>query len=122
MKRTLAFLSLFTSLSTLLCCAIPALFVALGFGAAFAGILGAFPQLIWISDNKTWIFGMGAVLILSGGIFQRYAVRAECPVDPERGEACKSTRDWSKWIYIFSILIYLVGSFFAFIAPRINQV
>lgn len=31
MKRLVSFLSLFTSISTLLCCALPALFVLLGF-------------------------------------------------------------------------------------------
>ena len=38
--------ALFTSFGTLICFALPALFVALGMGAAVAGIVSAVPQLI----------------------------------------------------------------------------
>ena len=119
MKRILAFLSLFTSLGTLLCCAFPALFVALGFGAAFAGIVGNVPGLIWLSENKLWLFAIGGALLVSGGILQWRAKALICPIDPYQGEVCRTARDWSKVTYTFSVAMYAFGAFFAFVAPKI---
>lgn len=118
MKRLVSFLSLFTSASTLLCCALPALFVALGFGAAFAGLVGNVPQLIWISEHKISLFLIGAILLVVGGILQIKARELSCPVESGLGEACTTTKDWSRPIYLFSVAIYLLGAFFAFMAPR----
>lgn len=119
MKRAIAFLSLFTSAGTLVCCALPALFVALGLGAAFAGIVGSVPQLIWFSENKLWIFSIGAAVLALAGILQWKARGMACPIDPIQGAACKNTRDWSKVIYFVSIAIYMTGAFFTFVADRI---
>ncbi len=116
MNRSLAFLSLFASASTLLCCALPALFVVLGFGAAFAGLVGNVPQLIWLSEHKLWLFGIGGVLLLLAGALQWRARSQSCPVDPTLVQACRTTRDWSAPIYFPSLALYLVGGFFAFIA------
>lgn len=117
MRRPLVFLSLFTSLSTLICCALPALFVFLGFGAAFAGIVSRVPQLIWLSENKLWIFGIGAVLLATSGMLQWRARFEPCPIDPQLAAVCTTTRRFSKFIYLSSIAIYLLGAFFAFAAP-----
>lgn len=117
MKKTIAFLSLFTSASTLLCCALPALFVALGFGAAFAGIVVNIPQLIWISENKLLFFGCGAILLILGGLLQWQARNQSCPIDPNLASSCSTTRDWSLPLYFGSVGIYLIGAFFAFLAP-----
>jgi hypothetical protein len=119
MKKLLTFLSLFTSLSTLLCCALPALFVALGFGAAFAGLVSAAPGLIWISANKLWFFSIGAILLAAGGLLQWRARYEPCPLDPELARACTSARRISFGLYVFSLVIYLVGAFFAFLAVRL---
>jgi hypothetical protein len=40
----LGLLTLLASTSTLICCALPALFVALGAGATFASMVNAFPS------------------------------------------------------------------------------
>ena len=40
-----AFLSLFTSTGTLICCALPALLVSIGAGAVMAGLIEAVPQI-----------------------------------------------------------------------------
>lgn len=117
MRRLVSFLSLFTSISTLLCCALPALFVVLGFGAAFAGLVGNVPQLIWISEHKALVFGGGAVLLAAGGFLQWKSRQLMCPIDPKLGEACKATRDWSFWVYGASVLLYAIGAGFAFIPP-----
>ena len=50
-KQTIApTLSLFSSVGTLLCCALPALLVTLGMGAALAGFVSAVPWITAISD------------------------------------------------------------------------
>ena len=44
--------SLFASSSTLVCCALPALLVAVGAGAALSSLVSAVPQLVWLSEHK----------------------------------------------------------------------
>jgi len=119
MKKLVAFLSLFASLSTLLCCALPALFVALGMGAAFAGLIGAVPQIVWIPDNKVWLFGIGAGLLAAGGALQWRARFEPCPIDPIQAQACSTARRSSAILYFVSLAIYSVGAFFAFVAPHL---
>lgn len=116
-QRLIDFLTLFSSASTLVCCALPALLVSLGLGATLAGILTYVPQLIWLSNHKGIIFGLGAVLLLGGGILQKINQNAPCPIDPKLRKSCLSTRKNSLMIYLGSVGIYLVGAFFAFIAP-----
>jgi hypothetical protein len=113
-KRLSSFLSLFTSISTLVCCALPTFFVVLGAGATFAGLIGSFPQLVWISENKMYFFTFGAVMLSIAGFLHWRSRNVECPVD-ELGEACATTRDWSLWVYFASLVLYLVGAGFAFL-------
>src|SRR6185437_5327612 len=96
-EKALAFLTLFTSASTLICCALPALFVALGFGAAFAGLITKAPQLVWFSEHKLIVFGLGGILLALGGYLQWHARNMTCPTDPRLAESCKKTRKWSLW-------------------------
>lgn len=49
------YFTLFGSLSTLICCAIPSLLVSLGLGAVLAGIASNVPALIWISEHKVQV-------------------------------------------------------------------
>jgi len=118
MKAVLNFFTLFTSLSTLLCCALPALIVGLGMGAAMAGFLAQYPELIWISEHKTWLFAIGGVLLVLGGVLQYTQRNAPCPIN-EKGEACADTRKNSLIIYYISVFIYLVGFSFAYILPHL---
>jgi hypothetical protein len=63
-------LSLFTSIGTLLCCALPALLVILGMGAALAGFISVAPWITVISKYKIFIFvGAGILLMLSSYFF-----------------------------------------------------
>lgn len=116
MKKVTQFLTLFTSFSTLLCCALPALLVSLGLGAAMAGFLSKYPQLIWLSENKLFIFIAGGMLLGLGGILQFSLPKKECPIDFK--EACEETKDWSKPLYFVSLIIYLIGFAFAYVLPR----
>lgn len=118
MKSVVNFFTLFTSFSTLICCALPALIVALGMGAAMAGFVSEFPQFIWISENKIWFFMVGGVLLTIGGYLQYRVKNEPCPLDT-KAQACSDTRRNSKIIYFFSVAMYGIGFSFAYILPRI---
>ena len=59
----LSYFSLFTSLSTLLCCALPSLLVLFGLGASVASALSFMPWLVTLSRHKQWTFSVSGVLI-----------------------------------------------------------
>ena len=120
-KPILSFLTLFTSLSTLLCCALPALFVALGFGAAFAGLLNTVPQLIWFSEHKNLIFGMAGTLLLINALVRRSGANLSCPTDPEQAAACASAKRINRILFPLSFAFFCVGAFFAFILPSLER-
>ena len=49
--------TLLSSAGTLVCCVLPAVLVTLGAGASLAGLVTAIPQLVWLSEHKTLVFG-----------------------------------------------------------------
>jgi len=110
-------LSLFASTSTLICCAIPALLVSLGAGAALASLVSVFPQIVWISEHKEAIFLISSALMVAGGILQWRNRFAPCPVDPDLRNACLKTRKISLRIYLVSLALLVIGGWFAFIQP-----
>lgn len=111
--------SLFTSGGTLICCALPALFVTIGAGAALAGLTSNFPALIWISQYKAWVFSSAALLLAIAGYWQWQARLLACPADPVKAKACMRLRRASLWVYYASLAIFLIGAFFAFVAPML---
>lgn len=115
---TLSWLSVFTSSSTLVCCALPALMVAIGAGAALSGLVSAVPQLVWLSEHKLPLFAIAGVLLAAAGALQWRARQAlACPADPELAASCETTKDISVVVWWISVAIYAVGAFFAFAAP-----
>ena len=112
-------LSLFTSGSTLICCALPATLVAIGSAATLASLVSNFPQLIWISEHKTLVFGLAGGMLAIAGYLQWQARHAPCPADAKLAAVCTKTRKNALRIYWLSVGIYAVGAFFAFIAPLI---
>ncbi len=113
-------LSLFASSSTLICCALPALLVALGAGAALSGLVGAFPQIVWLSEHKVGLFIFAGLMLAASGALQWVNRNAPCPVDPALRDACLRTRKVSLRVYWVSVGIYLVGGFFAFVLPALQ--
>ena len=116
LKKILPFVTLFFSLSTLICCAFPALLVSLGAGAALVSILSTAPQLMWFSEHKGIVFGVAGTLLLVTGLLRRY-VPASCPADPVLAEAGGKAQRANTWVYRGSVVIFCVGAFFAFVAP-----
>jgi hypothetical protein len=112
-----SWLALFAGTSTLVCCALPALLVTLGAGAALATLVSVFPQIVWLSEHSAWVFGLGAVLLALGGAAQWQQRHAPCPIDPALRQACMAQRRRSAWIYGTSVLLFGVGAWFAFVQP-----
>lgn len=117
MKKIINFFALFSSFSTLLCCALPTLFVTIGMGATVAGLVGTFPQIVWLSERKVYLFLFCGAMLLLSGYLQWRARNEPCPIDPVLAQACKSSRGWTLKIYLVSLFIFLVGVFFAYLAP-----
>ena len=113
------FLTLFSSASTLICCALPALFVSLGMGAVLAGLATKIPGLIWISEHKPQVFIFAAVMLAGNGLWLWRNRNAPCPLDPERRNACLMGRKISVRVYLLSVIIFLIGFFFAFVASSL---
>ena len=112
----LVWLALFSSFGTLICCALPAMLVALGAGAVVAGLVTAVPQIVAISVYKNFVFaGAGGLLAVAAAM--RYATRnAPCPIDPAEAAACRGLRRISGWILGAAALVYAIGFFFAYLA------
>jgi hypothetical protein len=118
-ERLIAWLSLFTSSGTLVCCALPALLVALGAGAALSSLVSAVPALVVLSEYKEAVFIFAGVMLAASGWLQWQNRFAPCPIDPELARACTRTRQQSRWLYGISLFIYGVGGFFAFVLPAL---
>jgi FtsH-binding integral membrane protein len=111
-----AWLTLFTSMGTLLCCALPSLFVVLGMGATLVGLLGQFPALIWLSEHKAWLFGISIAMLVVTFFIRQRAKNLPCPI--EARESCERTRRMSAVIYWVAVGINLFGVFFTFVLPK----
>lgn len=118
-NRLLNYLSLFTSLGTLICCALPSLLVLLGLGATVASFLSAAPWLVTLSQHKTWVFTIAGILIGSNFVY----VYALAPRLKAQGEACSvedpgacgTASRISRALLWVSAGIYLIGFFVAFV-------
>jgi len=115
-QTALPILSLFTSFGTLMCCALPALLVSIGMGAAMAGLVTTAPWITVLSDYKVIVFAVSGVMLALSAFMQWRARYAPCPSDPAQARACGTLRKISWGMIGFSILIYVVGFFFAFLA------
>jgi hypothetical protein len=115
-KAILPTLALFGSFGTLFCCALPALFVALGAGAALAGLVSAVPQLVWLSEHKIPLFIVSGLMLAASGVARYLTRNAPCPADPAKAKACARMRRISLWVFVFSLCAYATGFFFAFVA------
>ena len=114
--------SLFASSSTLVCCAIPALLVALGAGAALSSLVSLFPQVVWLSEHKEQLFGLAGLMMIGSGALQWRNRSAPCPIDPALRDVCLKTRKTASKLYAASVVLYLIGGWFAFIQPWLSEI
>ncbi|MBK6386298.1 MAG: hypothetical protein IPF71_05520 [Rhodoferax sp.] len=113
--------SLFATSSTLVCCAIPAVLVALGAGAALSSLVAVFPQVVWLSEHKEGLFTFAGVMMAASGVLQWRNRTAPCPTDPALRDACLRTRKVSRVVFGVSVAFYLVGGWFAFVQPWLSE-
>lgn len=113
--------SLFATSGTLVCCAIPALLVTLGAGAALSSLVSVFPQVVWLSEQKEGVFAFAGLMMAGSGVLQWRNRNAPCPTDPALRDACLRTRKVSFWVYAVSVGFYLIGGWFAFVQPWLGE-
>lgn len=112
-----AFLTLLASGGTLVCCVLPAVMVALGAGAALAGLVSAVPQLVWLSEHKAAVFGLAFAMLALSGLLLWRARGLPCPVDPALARACARLRRASVALWTVALLCTVLGAGFAFVLP-----
>lgn len=116
-SATLNYLSLFTSVSTLLCCALPSLLVLFGLGASVASLLSFLPWLVTLSRHKGWTFAISGLLIglsFLNMYFIAPRLRTAEACEP-RDTACGEASRMSKVVLWISAVIYAVGFFVAYV-------
>ncbi len=117
--RSANLISLFASSSTLICCALPAVFIVVGAGATFASIISIFPFLVVISKYKVSITLVSLLILVFAGYINYRTYYLPCPADPELGRICLQTRKRSRSIYYFSVILFTFATIFSYLIPNI---
>ena len=117
--RSANLISLFASSSTLICCALPAVFIVVGAGATFASIISIFPFLVVISKYKVSITLVSLLILVFAGYINYRTYYLPCPADPELGRICLQTRKRSRSIYYFSVTLFTFATIFTYLIPNI---
>ena len=119
-QRLVGYLTLFTSLGTLLCCALPSLLVLLGLGATVASVLASAPWLVALSRHKSWVFGTSALLV-AGNFYYVYSLAPRllarsgaCAIDDPT--CARATRVSRRLLWVSTILL-LIGFSVAYVLP-----
>jgi len=120
----LNYFSLFSSFSTLICCALPSVLVLLGMGTAVASLLSAAPWLVSLSRHKIWTFSIAGTMIAASFVMT-YVVAPRL----KGGEACEAddpttcgeVSRLSKVVLWGSALIWSGGFFVAYLLGPILE-
>ena len=117
--EALSYLSLFTSLGTLLCCALPSLLVLFGLGATVASVLSAATWIVTLSHHKHWVFLVARIMIFSNFVYV-YAIVPNLQAgnkacDPNDPSACQTASRFSRAVLWCSAVVYLIGCFTAYL-------
>lgn len=117
-SNKLGWLVLFTTSSTLICCALPIVFVSIGMGAAVASIASNAPWLVWLTANKLWVFILSGLILLITW-WTIYIRKSVCPADRELGQYCERVKKWNVQILWISVGLWLIGFTTAYLLPFI---
>ena len=113
----LSYFSLFTAVSTLLCCALPSVLVLFGLGASVASMLSFLPWLVTLSHYKRVTFFISGVLITLSFVNMYYIaprLRAQ-QCSPDNPTACEDASRASKVLLWISAVLYALGFFVAYV-------
>ncbi len=120
----LNYFSLFSSFSTLICCALPSVLVLLGLGTTVASLLSAAPWLVSLSRHKIWTFSIAGTLIAASFVMTyviapRLREGEVCTAaDPS---TCGEVSTLSRAILWGSALIWSGGFFVAYLLGPILE-
>jgi len=118
------YFSLFSSFSTLICCALPSVLVLLGMGTTVASVLSAAPWLVNLSRHKIWTFSIAGVLIAMSFVMT-YLVAPRlrdgeiCAADDPT--TCGEVSKVSRFILWGSALVWSCGFFVAYLLGPILE-
>lgn len=120
----LNYFSLFSSFSTLLCCALPSVLVLLGMGTAVASLLSAAPWLVSLSRHKIWTFSISGMLIacsfvMTYVIAPRLRAGEACNADDPT--TCGEVSKLGRVLLWVSAMIYAGGFFVAYLLGPILE-
>jgi mercuric ion transport protein len=120
----LNYFSLFSSFSTLLCCALPSVLVLLGMGTTVASLLTAVPWLVTVSRHKIWTFSIAGVLIAMSFVMT-YVVAPRLRqgeiCDADDPTTCGEVSKVSRVILWGSAVIWSCGFFVAYLLGPILE-
>ncbi|HET9473680.1 MAG TPA: hypothetical protein VFO82_07285 [Steroidobacteraceae bacterium] len=111
---------LLASTATLLCCVLPAVLISIGAGATLIALVSSFPQLVWLSEHKGWVFSLAASLLLISGVLIWRARYLPCPADPVAARQCARIRRLNAAVYGVAILSFGTGASFAYLLPLLH--
>ena len=120
----LNYFSLFSSFSTLVCCALPSVLVLLGMGTAVASLLSASPWLVSLSRHKIWTFSIAGVLIAMSFVMTYLIaprLREGEICDADDPTTCGEVSKVSRVILWGSALIWSCGFFVAYLLGPILE-
>jgi mercuric ion transport protein len=120
----LNYFSLFSSFSTLLCCALPSVLVLLGMGTAVASLLSVAPWLVAVSRHKIWTFSIAGTLIAASFlvtyvIAPRLQAGQSCAADDPT--TCGEVSKASRVVLWGSAIIWSCGFFVAYLLGPILE-
>lgn len=119
-QRQWGWLVLFTSSSTLICCALPILLVTLGLGAVSATMFESLPFLVTLAQNKVWMF-LGSAGVLALGGYALFRPNRSCPIDPVLAAKCETAHRLNKRIWMASVVMWSIGFAAAYLSLPIWQ-
>jgi mercuric ion transport protein len=114
----LNYFSLFSSFSTLVCCALPSVLVLLGMGTTVASLLSAAPWLVSLSRHKVWIFSIAGSLIAMSFVMTYLIaprLRDGDPCDADDPKTCGEVNRLSRILLWGSAFIWSCGFFVAYL-------
>lgn len=104
----LGWLALFASTGTLICCALPILLVALGFGSVVAALTSHYPLLVTLSEYEGWMFGISAFLLgLAAWII--WGRQVHCSTEPNLVARCNHARLINQRVFWLAVIIWSIG-------------
>ena len=125
-RSVVPFFSLFASLGTLVCCALPSLLVLIGLGSTVASLLSAMPWLVTLSQHKAVTFTVaGALLAAAWAHRTLLAPRLARPeaCSAEAANACDRATVVSGRLLWVSTALYGAGVFVAYaLAPILRSI